>query len=68
MAEKQQAAKIESGDRQPVRWRRRKDARPQEILEAALALFAEKGFAATRMDDIAERADRKSTRLNSSHT
>ena len=56
MAEKQQAAKIESGDRQPVRWRRRKDARPQEILEAALALFAEKGFAATRMDDIAERA------------
>jgi AcrR family transcriptional regulator len=39
-----------------VRWRRRKDARPQEILEAALALFAEKGFAATRMDDIAARA------------
>jgi AcrR family transcriptional regulator len=38
------------------RWRRRKDARPQEILEAALACFAAKGFAATRMDDIAERA------------
>ncbi len=38
------------------RWRRRKDARPQEILEAALASFAEKGFAATRMEDIAERA------------
>jgi AcrR family transcriptional regulator len=39
-----------------ARWRRRKDARPQEILEAALALFAEKGFAATRMEDIALRA------------
>jgi AcrR family transcriptional regulator len=39
-----------------ARWRRRKDARPQEILEAALAVFAEKGFAAARMDDIARRA------------
>jgi len=38
------------------RWQRRKDARPQEILDAALSLFAEKGFAATRMDDIASRA------------
>jgi AcrR family transcriptional regulator len=38
------------------RWRRRKDARPQEILEAALICFAAKGFAATRMDDIADRA------------
>ena len=39
-----------------ARWRRRKDARPAEILEAALAVFAEKGYAATRMDDIAQRA------------
>ncbi|HTK80616.1 MAG TPA: TetR/AcrR family transcriptional regulator [Rhizomicrobium sp.] len=39
-----------------LRWRRRKRARPQEILEAALAVFAEKGFSATRMDDIAQRA------------
>lgn len=39
-----------------ARWRRRKDARPQEILAAALAVFAEKGFAAARMDDIAARA------------
>ena len=38
------------------RWHRRKDARSPEILEAALACFAEKGFAATRMDDIAARA------------
>lgn len=38
------------------RWKRRKTARPQEILDAALACFAERGFAATRMDDIAARA------------
>ena len=38
------------------RWQRRRDARAPEILDAALACFAEKGFAATRMDDIAARA------------
>ena len=42
--------------RAAARWRRRKDARPQEILEAALSVFAERGFAAARMDDIASRA------------
>ena len=40
-----------------VRWRRRKEARPNEILVAALALFAERGFAATRLDDVALRAE-----------
>ncbi|MGD0864077.1 MAG: TetR/AcrR family transcriptional regulator [Rhizomicrobium sp.] len=40
----------------PTRWRRRKEARPQEILEAALMVFAEKGYASARMDDIAARA------------
>lgn len=35
---------------------RRKDARPGEILEAALDLFVERGFAATRADDVAARA------------
>src|SRR5258706_2538090 len=39
-----------------ARWRRRKDARPQEILEAALSVFAKKGFAAARMEQIAARA------------
>jgi AcrR family transcriptional regulator len=39
-----------------ARWRRRKDARPQEILDAALAVFAEKGFAAARLEQIAARA------------
>jgi AcrR family transcriptional regulator len=38
------------------RWRRRKDERPAEIIAAALASFAERGFAATRLDDIARRA------------
>ncbi len=38
------------------RWKRRKTDRPQEILDAALACFAERGFAATRMEDIAVRA------------
>src|SRR5438445_2688875 len=41
---------------QTLRWRRRKDARPVEILEAALACFAERGFAATRLEDVAARA------------
>ena len=37
-------------------WTRRKQARPGEILDAALKVFAEKGFAAARMEDIAARA------------
>lgn len=36
--------------------KRRKDARPSELTEAALALFVEKGFAATRLEDVAQRA------------
>ncbi len=35
---------------------RRKEARPDEITAAALALFAEHGFAATRLEDVARRA------------
>lgn len=38
------------------RWTRRKDARPREILEAALDVFAERGFAAARLDEVATRA------------
>lgn len=38
------------------RWLRRKEERAPEILDAALACFSEKGFAATRMEDIARRA------------
>lgn len=36
--------------------RRAPAERPGEILRAALELFVEKGFAATRLDDVAERA------------
>jgi len=38
------------------RWRRRKDARPEEILDAALEVFSAKGFAAARLEDIANAA------------
>jgi AcrR family transcriptional regulator len=36
--------------------RRRKEARPSELTAAALDLFVEKGFAATRLDDVAAHA------------
>jgi AcrR family transcriptional regulator len=39
-----------------VRWRRRKEARPGEILNAALACFKERGFAGTRLEDVAAQA------------
>ena len=38
------------------KFRRRKAERPDEILSAALAVFAEKGFAAAKLDHIASRA------------
>ena len=38
------------------KFRRRAEARPDEVLDAALELFIEKGFAATRVEDIAKRA------------
>ncbi len=38
------------------RWTRRKEARPEEITAAALELFVERGFAATRLEDVAARA------------
>jgi AcrR family transcriptional regulator len=39
-----------------TRWTRRKQERPAEILDAALKVFAQKGFAAARMEDIAREA------------
>ena len=45
----------ETADRDS-RWHRRKAARPAEILAAALHSFAERGFAATRLEDVARRA------------
>src|SRR5439155_9079413 len=42
--------------RRTPKFRRRAEARPDEVLDAALDLFIENGFAATRVDDIAKRA------------
>src|SRR5436305_1685516 len=39
-----------------TRQRRRKEERPGEILAAALTLFSERGFSATRLEDVADRA------------
>jgi AcrR family transcriptional regulator len=41
--------------RQP-KWQRRAEDRPREICTAALEVFAEKGFAAAKLDEIARRA------------
>ena len=38
------------------RWRRLPEERPRQILEAALAVFAERGLSAARLEDIAKRA------------
>jgi AcrR family transcriptional regulator len=39
-----------------VRWRRRKEARPGEIVQAALQVFLERGFAAATVSSIAKQA------------
>ena len=38
------------------RWQRRADQRPREICAAALQVFADRGFAAAKLDEIARRA------------
>jgi len=38
------------------KWRRRKDARPSDIVAAAFLVFGEKGFAGARIEEIARRA------------
>ena len=38
------------------RWARRKHARPEEITAAALELFVERGYAGTRLEDVAASA------------
>ena len=39
-----------------ARWQRRAEDRPREICAAALEVFADKGFAAAKLDEIARRA------------
>jgi TetR/AcrR family transcriptional regulator len=36
--------------------RRRKEARPAELIDAAIEIFAEKGFSGSRLEDVARRA------------
>ena len=49
-------AKAIPGSAEQPKRRRRKEARPSEIIEAAIALFAERGFGAARLEDVARRA------------
>jgi len=51
-------AEAKSAERGPARARRRreKEVRPQQIVAAAFEEFAEKGFACTRLEDVAARA------------
>src|SRR5512134_1386215 len=47
---------VPANTRSEPRWTRRKEARPSEITAAALEVFVERGFAATRLEDVAARA------------
>ena len=40
----------------PPRWQRRPEARPEEILDAALEIFGDRGFARAKLDEIARHA------------
>lgn len=43
-------------EKRPARWSRRSEARPGELVQAALELFVERGYASTRLEDVAQRA------------
>lgn len=47
---------VDAAPAKAPRFRRRKDARPEELIRAAVALFGEQGFAATNLKDVAKRA------------
>ncbi len=49
-------SELDSTTRESCRWRRRKQDRPAEILAAALKMFSMKGFAATKLDEVAKEA------------
>lgn len=52
----QDAVAEEAMTAETPKWNRRKDARPTEIIGAAMTLFAETGFANTKLEDVARRA------------
>lgn len=45
-----------ASEKRPARWSRRSEARPGELVQAALELFVERGYASTRLEDVAQRA------------
>ncbi|HTP62341.1 MAG TPA: TetR/AcrR family transcriptional regulator [Burkholderiales bacterium] len=47
---------MSSAAKNEPRWTRRKHARPEEITAAALESFVERGYAGTRLEDVAARA------------
>ena len=44
---------ISANDETAHKRERRKEARPQELIDAALTLFVDKGYAATKVDEVA---------------
>lgn len=49
-------SELHTCSQESLRWKRRKEDRPGEILAAALKTFASKGFTATRLDEVAKAA------------
>ena len=47
---------LSSTEAETCRWRRRKEDRPSEILAAALRIFSIKGYASTKLDEVAKEA------------
>lgn len=47
---------LNDADESSPRWQRRPEERPTEILAAALLLFGERGYAGTRLEDVARQA------------
>ena|GEM_PF-265704 len=55
-ADEAERAAAPAPDEPAPRWRRRKDARPEELISAALTLFAEQGYARTNLKEVGKAA------------